>query len=76
MLAENAKAYVAILRSHMAREDADLLGAAARTLSEDDGRELAAAFARIERELGEGESARYERLAGEIEELGEAVGTG
>ena len=76
MLAENAKAYVGILRSHIAREEGELFDEALRTLSADDDRELTAAFGRIERELGEGESGRYERLAGEVEELGEAVKTG
>jgi hemerythrin-like domain-containing protein len=75
MLAENAKAYVGILRSHIAREEDDLFDAATRALSEDDDREITAAFGRIERELGEGEPGRYEKLAGEVGELAKAIRT-
>jgi len=74
MLAENAKAYVGILRSHIALEDSDILNAALQSLSEEDDREIMAAFERVERELGEGAAGRYERLAGEIEDLAAAFG--
>lgn len=75
MLAENAKAYVGILRSHIALEDNELFDAATRELTEHDDREIMSAFGRIERELGEAPAGRYERLAAEVEELGRTFGT-
>ena len=65
--AENLSAYAALLRSHIAKENNVLFPLAERLLSDDDRRELAAAFERIEEEVaGQGEHERFMRIAEEL----------
>ena len=62
--AENLSAYAALLRSHIAKENNVLFPLAERLLSDDDRRELGAAFDRIEEEeTGAGEHERFARIA-------------
>jgi hemerythrin-like domain-containing protein len=56
--------YVALLRAHIDKEEGVLFAAADRLLSDEDQRELASAFERIEsEELGAGTHERYHALA-------------
>ena len=62
--AENLSAHAALLRSHIAKENNVLFPLAERLLSDDDRRELGAAFDRIEEEeTGAGEHERFARIA-------------
>ena len=72
MLSENAKAYVALIRSNV-RSREMLFDAVERSFSERDDRTLVALFQEAERRLGEGAVERYGRLADEIDERGEAL---
>jgi hemerythrin-like domain-containing protein len=66
LLAENAKAYVGLARSHIVGRE-EVFRAAERALSEDDDRMLLSLFEAAERKLGGGAPARYAELAREIE---------
>jgi hemerythrin-like domain-containing protein len=62
--AQNLLGYVELLRSHIAKENGVLFPMADQALSDDDQRELAEAFERVEaEEMGEGVHERYHQLA-------------
>jgi len=65
----NLLGYVELLRGHIAKENDILFPLADRVLTEEDQRELAEAFDRVEaEELGEGVHERYHQLAHELGE--------
>ncbi len=62
-----AREYVALLRRHMEKEDAELWSLAREVLPEDDEARLEDAYAEVEREmLGEGGCKRFREMAEEI----------
>lgn len=66
-LAENLSAYVELLRAHIDKEDNVLFPMGDRVLTEDDKRELADAFEKIEaEEMGEGTHEQYHEFAHEF----------
>jgi hemerythrin-like domain-containing protein len=66
-VAENLAAYAALLRAHIAKENNVLFPMAERVLTEQDERELEAAFERVElEETGPGEHERFARIAEEL----------
>ncbi|MHC4253670.1 MAG: hemerythrin domain-containing protein [Planctomycetota bacterium] len=71
LLSENAKAYVALMRSHFRGREA-LFDVAERSLAEEDDRTLVTLFERVERQLGQGQVERYRRLADEVHERSES----
>jgi hemerythrin-like domain-containing protein len=71
LLSENAKAYVALVRSNI-RSRRMLFDTVERSLSEGDDRTLVALFEEAECRLGEGAAERYGRLADAIEKRSEA----
>lgn len=67
--AEHARAYAALLRAHIDKEDRVLYPMAERMLSQDEDQQLVAAFDAIEREeMGEGAHEQYHRWAHELAE--------
>jgi hemerythrin-like domain-containing protein len=73
-IAENARAYVGVLRGHIMKEDSVLFPMADRVLILDDQQELVERFEQIETEvMGPGVHERYHRL---LDDLGQELGLG
>ncbi len=69
-----ARSYLSLLRSHIAKEESCLANTCARTFSKHDAERLACEFAELEqREMGEG---AFERFAALVEALEAQVGAG
>lgn len=67
--AEHARAYAALLREHVGKEDRILYPMAEQALSPDEDQQLVAAFDAIERaEMGDGAHEQYHRWAHELAE--------
>jgi hemerythrin-like domain-containing protein len=65
--ADHARAYIALLREHIEKEDHCLFGMANQAFSDDDQQRLLAAFQKVEQEeMGEGTHARFAKIADEL----------
>lgn len=70
VFATSARAYVALLRQHIAKEDTVLYAIAERVLSAEDDQQLMQGFEAIERdEMGEGVHERYHQWAHELADV-------
>lgn len=70
-VASALRAYAALLRQHIGKENDRLFPAADKLLSDREQKEMEGAFARIEaEEMGEGVHEKYHRLAHELAEPG------
>lgn len=72
VFARHARAYVALLRQHIRKENEIVYVEAEQRLTEQDDADLAGAFARVEREqIGEGVHEKYRRWAQDLGERDE-----